>query len=130
MGRVRLAAGDFDEAVAEFERARRLRPTAAGPLHWLGCAAAHRGDLAAARSHLTAALACAVPHRRSLVQRAYVHARAGDQEAALGDLRAASRIARWTTRPAGSSRRCRAARARGGAAAAQGRGHGADGRLP
>ncbi|WP_399931489.1 tetratricopeptide repeat protein [Streptomyces kanamyceticus] len=93
MGRVRLAAGDFDEAVAEFERARRLRPTAAGPLHWLGCAAAHRGDLATARSHLTAALACAVPHRRSLVQRAYVHARAGDQEAALGDLRAASRIA-------------------------------------
>lgn len=93
VGRVRLAAGDFDEAVAEFERARRLRPTAAGPLHWLGCAAAHRGDLAAARSHLTAALACAVPHRRSLVQRAYVHARAGDQEAALGDLRAASRIA-------------------------------------
>ncbi|MFH8559702.1 hypothetical protein [Streptomyces sp. NPDC017988] len=93
VGRVRLAAGDFDEAVAEFERARRLRPTAAGPLHWLGCAAAHRGDLAAARSHLTAALACAVPHRRSLVQRAYVHARAGDQEAALADLRAASRIA-------------------------------------
>lgn len=93
MGRVRLARGDVDEAVAEFERARRLRPAAAGPLHWLGCAAAHRGDLAAARSHLTAALACRTPHRRSLVQRAYVHARAGDREAALADLRAASRVA-------------------------------------
>ncbi|MGA4845987.1 hypothetical protein ACOBQB_06890 [Streptomyces sp. G5(2025)] len=93
VGRVRLADGEVDAAVAEFGRARRLRPGAAGPLHWLGCAAAHRGDLAAARSHLTAALACAVPHRRSLVQRAYVHARAGDREAALGDLRAASRVA-------------------------------------
>ncbi|QEV20946.1 hypothetical protein [Streptomyces alboniger] len=90
---MRLAAGDVDAAVVEFERARRLRPTAAGPLHWLGCAAAHRGDLAAAERHLTAALACAVPHRRTLIQRAYVHARAGAPEAALSDLRAASRIA-------------------------------------
>ncbi|MGW0537210.1 hypothetical protein [Streptomyces sp. NPDC003032] len=90
---MRLAAGDVDAAVAEFERARRLRPAAAGPLHWLGCAAAHRGDLAAAKTHLTASLACAVPHSRSLVQRAYVHARAGDPDAALSDLRAASHIA-------------------------------------
>ncbi|AZM56192.1 hypothetical protein DMA15_29335 [Streptomyces sp. WAC 01529] len=93
MGRVRLAAGEVAEAVAEFERARRLRPTAAGPLHWLGCAAAHQGDLAAAERHLTAALACPAPHPRSLVQRAYVHARAGAPDAALRDLRAASRIA-------------------------------------
>lgn len=111
VGRVRLAAGEFDGAVAEFERARRLRPTAAGPLHWLGCAAAHRGDLAAAERHLTAALACAVPHGRSLVQRAYVRARAGEAAAAVADLREASRgaplddEARWllaalTGRPA------------------------------
>ncbi len=91
IGRVRLAAGEFEGAVSEFERARRLRPTAAGPLHWLGCAAAHRGDLAAAERHLTAALACAVPHGRSLVQRAYVRARAGDAAAAVADLREASR---------------------------------------
>ncbi|CAM5716473.1 putative protein OS=Streptomyces alboniger OX=132473 GN=CP975_28370 PE=4 SV=1 [Streptomyces alboniger] len=93
VGRVRLAAGELDGAVAEFERARRLRPTAAGPLHWLGCAAAHRGDLAAAERHLTAALACPVPHGRSLVQRAYVRARAGDTAAAVADLGEASRAA-------------------------------------
>ncbi|WP_055568591.1 hypothetical protein [Streptomyces atriruber] len=100
-GRVRLARGETEGAEAEFERARALRPAAAGPLHWLGCAAAHRGDLAAAERHLTASLACAVPHGRSLVQRAYVHARAGDTDAALDDLRAAARAgsldddARW-----------------------------------
>ncbi|MET8683035.1 hypothetical protein ABZV77_02380 [Streptomyces sp. NPDC004732] len=100
-GRVRLARGETADAEAEFERARALRPAAAGPLHWLGCAAAHRGDLAAAERHFTASLACAVPHGRSLVQRAYVHARAGDPDAALHDLRAAALIsplddeARW-----------------------------------
>lgn len=92
-GRVRLATGELDAAVAEFERARSLRPHAAGPLHWLGCAAAHRGDLAAAETHLTAALDCAVPHPRSLIQRAYVHARAGHPEAARTDLLTASRTA-------------------------------------
>ncbi|MFK4065636.1 tetratricopeptide repeat protein [Streptomyces sp. NPDC029674] len=101
VGRVRLARGDVGGAEAEFERARELRPTAAGPLHWLGCAAAHRGDLTTANRHLTASLACAVPHSRSLVQRAYVHARAGNPHAALTDLRAAARTgplddeARW-----------------------------------
>ncbi|MFF1376240.1 hypothetical protein [Streptomyces sp. NPDC058308] len=78
--------------MAEFEQARALRPGASGPLHWLGCAAAHRGDLAAAEQHLSASLACAVPHSRSLVQRSYVRARAGDREAALSDLRAAALI--------------------------------------
>ncbi|MEV0258889.1 hypothetical protein AB0H82_32085 [Streptomyces sp. NPDC050732] len=89
-GRVRLARGEVEGAEADFERAHGLRPAAAGPLHWLGCAAAHRGDLAAAERHLTASLACAVPHSRSLVQRAYVHARAGRPDAALSDLRAAA----------------------------------------
>ncbi|MEU6124436.1 hypothetical protein [Streptomyces sp. NPDC047123] len=89
-GRVRLARGELDAAEAEFERARALRPAAAGPLHWLGCAAAHRGDLAAAERHFTASLACAVPHGRSLVQRAYVRARAGDPAGALADLRGAA----------------------------------------
>ncbi|MFD4629254.1 hypothetical protein ACFVYR_05035 [Streptomyces sp. NPDC058284] len=101
VGRVRLARGEGEDAEAEFERARALRPVAAGPLHWLGCAAAHRGDLAAAERHLSASLACAVPHPRSLVQRAYVRARAGDRDSALSDLRAATRAgqlddeARW-----------------------------------
>ncbi|MEU6992691.1 hypothetical protein ABZ953_18805 [Streptomyces sp. NPDC046465] len=89
-GRVRLVRGEAEGAEAEFERARALRPAASGPLHWLGCAAAHRGDLAVAEQHLSAALACAVPHSRSLVQRSYVRARAGDRAAALGDLRAAA----------------------------------------
>uniref|UniRef100_UPI000B0AF4CC hypothetical protein n=1 Tax=Streptomyces silaceus TaxID=545123 RepID=UPI000B0AF4CC len=93
IGRVWLAGGDVDRAVGEFERARALRPAAAGPLHWLGCAEAHRGDLDAAERHLTASLACAVPHGRSLVQRAYVHARAGRTDAALTDLRAATAVA-------------------------------------
>ncbi|MEV5977645.1 hypothetical protein [Streptomyces sp. NPDC052114] len=88
-----LAAGDVERAVGEFERARALRPAAAGPLHWLGCAEAHRGDLDAAERHLTASLACAVPHGRSLVQRAYVRARAGRTDAALTDLRAAASAA-------------------------------------
>ncbi|ATL31316.1 hypothetical protein [Streptomyces formicae] len=92
-GRVRLAAGELDAAVAEFERARSLRPHAAGPLHWLGCAAAHAGDLTTAETHLTAALACAVPHPRTLIQRAYVHARAGRPDAARADLLTASRTA-------------------------------------
>ncbi|MEV7190317.1 hypothetical protein AB0N81_00730 [Streptomyces sp. NPDC093510] len=89
-GRVLLARAEIAAAEAKFERARALRPAAAGPLHWLGCAAAHRGDLAAAERHLTASLACAVPHSRSLVQRAYVRARAGDVAAALSDLRTAA----------------------------------------
>ncbi|WAL98545.1 tetratricopeptide repeat protein [Streptomyces sp. Je 1-369] len=89
-GRARLARGESEGAEVEFERAHALRPSAAGPLHWLGCAAAHRGDFAAAERHLTASLACAVPHGRSLVQRAYVHARAGHADAALDDLRAAA----------------------------------------
>ncbi|WP_409238214.1 tetratricopeptide repeat protein [Streptomyces sp. PA5.6] len=89
-GRVWLARGEIEGAEAVFERAHALRPSAAGPLHWLGCAAAHRGDLATAERHLTASLACAVPHRRSLVQRAYVRARAGRTDAALDDLRAAA----------------------------------------
>ncbi|MFJ2773958.1 hypothetical protein [Streptomyces sp. NPDC087300] len=93
VGRARLAAGELDAAVAEFDLARALRPSAAGPLHWLGCAAAHRGDLAAAETHLTAALACAVPHPRSLIQRAYVHAAAGRPAAARTDLLTASRAA-------------------------------------
>ncbi|MFE0178108.1 hypothetical protein ACFWZ2_37945 [Streptomyces sp. NPDC059002] len=101
VGRVRLAGGEVAEAVGEFERAREVRPGAAGPLHWLGCAAAHRGDLDAAERCLTEALACPVPHPRSLVQRAYVHVRAGRPAAARTDLRAAARTgpldeeARW-----------------------------------
>ncbi|MEU8955174.1 hypothetical protein AB0C93_12805 [Streptomyces sp. NPDC048518] len=89
-GRVLLARGEIGAAEEEFARASGLRPSAAGPLHWLGCAAAHRGDFGAAERHFTAALACAVPHRRSRVQRAYVRARAGDAQAALNDLRAAA----------------------------------------
>ncbi|MEW2386975.1 hypothetical protein AB0933_01295 [Streptomyces venezuelae] len=132
VGRVWLARGEGAEAEAEFERAHALRPSAAGPLHWLGCAAAHRGDLAAAERHLTASLACAVPHGRSLVQRAYVHARAGNPDSALGDLRAAASAgplddeARWLFAVlAGGSTREVALRLRRAALAALG-GHDSD----
>ncbi|MEU5686244.1 tetratricopeptide repeat protein [Streptomyces venezuelae] len=132
VGRVWLARGEGAGAEAEFARAHALRPSAAGPLHWLGCAAAHRGDLAAAERHLTASLACAVPHGRSLVQRAYVHARAGNPDSALGDLRAAASAgplddeARWLFAVlAGGSTREVALRLRRAALAALG-GHDGD----
>lgn len=90
LGRVRLAAGDVEEAAAEFRRAHESRPEESGPLHWLGCAAAHQGAYASADEYFTSALACARPHRRSRVQRAYARVRLRRYEDALGDLRAAS----------------------------------------
>ncbi|MFD0549629.1 hypothetical protein ACFQ0X_10865 [Streptomyces rectiviolaceus] len=74
----------------EFERAHELRPDKAEPLHWLGCAAAHRAAYEAADGYFTSALGCARPHRRSLVQRAYARVRLRRYAEALDDLRAAS----------------------------------------
>lgn len=90
LGRVRLAAGDIGQGAVEFGRAHELRPDDAEPLHWLGCAAAHRAAYEEADAYFTAALACARPHRRSLVQRAYVRVRLRRYADALDDLRAAS----------------------------------------
>ncbi|MFE0133479.1 hypothetical protein ACFWY6_18205 [Streptomyces sp. NPDC059037] len=89
-GRLRLAAKEPGEAAAEFRRAQELRPDEAGPLHWLGCAAAHRSAYESADAHFTSALGCVPPHHRSLVQRAYVRVRLGRHDAALKDLRTAA----------------------------------------
>lgn len=89
LGRVRLAAGDAEQGAVEFRRAHELRPEASGPLHWLGCAAAHRAAYESAEEYFTSALGCVSSHRRSLVQRAYVRVRLRRYEDALGDLRAA-----------------------------------------
>ncbi|MFC8128843.1 tetratricopeptide repeat protein [Streptomyces sp. NPDC057302] len=90
LGRVRLAAGDAEQGAVEFGRAHEVRPDDAEPLHWLGCAAAHRGAFETAEAYFTSALGCESPHRRSLVQRAYVRVRLRSYAAALDDLRAAA----------------------------------------
>lgn len=89
LGRVRLAAGDAEEGAAEFRRAHESAPDASGPLHWLGCAAAHQGAYESADEYFTSALACTSPQPRSRVQRAYVRVRLRRYEDALSDLRAA-----------------------------------------
>ncbi|MWA14321.1 tetratricopeptide repeat protein [Streptomyces sp. BA2] len=89
LGRLRLAAGEAEEGAMEFGRAHELRPEASEPLHWLGCAAAHRAAYESADEHFTAALDCATPHRRSRVQRAYARVRLGRYGDALVDLRTA-----------------------------------------
>ncbi|MGW7082087.1 hypothetical protein ACWGH2_01095 [Streptomyces sp. NPDC054871] len=89
LGRLRLAAGEAEEGALEFGRAHELRPDASEPLHWLGCAAAHRAAYESADEHFTAALACASPHRRSRIQRAYARVRLRRYEDALDDLRRA-----------------------------------------
>ncbi|MGW7073979.1 tetratricopeptide repeat protein [Streptomyces sp. NPDC054866] len=89
LGRLRLAAGEAEEGAVEFGRAHELRPDASEPLHWLGCAAAHRAAYESADEHFTAALNCASPHRRSRIQRAYVRVRLRRYEDALDDLRRA-----------------------------------------
>ncbi|MEU4996919.1 hypothetical protein [Streptomyces sp. NPDC021622] len=88
-GRLRLAAKEPGEAAAEFRRAQELRPDEAGPLHWLGCAEAHRSAYESADAHFTSALGCVPPHHRSLIQRAYVRVRLGRHGEALDDLRTA-----------------------------------------
>lgn len=90
LGRARLAAGDAGQGAVEFGRAHELRPGDAEPLHWLGCAAAHRAEYESADAYFTAALGCARPHRRALVQRAYVRVRLRRFADALDDLRTAS----------------------------------------
>lgn len=90
LGRARLAAGDAGQGAVEFGRAHELRPDDAEPLHWLGCAAAHRAEYESADAYFTAALGCARPHRRALVQRAYVRVRLRRFADALDDLRTAS----------------------------------------
>ncbi|MFG2498049.1 hypothetical protein ACGFSB_07485 [Streptomyces sp. NPDC048441] len=90
LGRVQLADRDADEAAVEFERAHVLLPDGADPLHWLGCAAAHRAAYESADEYFTSALRCARPHPRSLVQRAYTRVRLRRYEDALDDLRAAA----------------------------------------
>lgn len=90
LGRARLAAGDAGQGAVEFARAHELRPDDAEPLHWLGCAAAHRAEYESADAYFTAALGCVRPHRRALVQRAYVRVRLGRYADALDDLRTAS----------------------------------------
>lgn len=89
-GRLRLAAKEPGEAAGEFRRAQELRPDEAGPLHWLGCAAAHRSAYESADAYFTSALGCVPPHHRSLVQRAYVRVRLGRHDEALKDLRTAA----------------------------------------
>ncbi|MEV8017074.1 hypothetical protein AB0O76_12140 [Streptomyces sp. NPDC086554] len=90
IGRLRLAAKDPEEAAEEFRRAHALRPDEAGPLHWLGCAAAHGSAYESADTHFTSALGRVPPHHRSLVQRAYVRVRLGRHDEALKDLRTAA----------------------------------------
>lgn len=91
LGRVRLADRDFDGARTEFGYAHDAAPDDAVPLFWLGCASAHQGELLAAEDHFTRSLACAAPHPRAGVQRAYVRAKLGRLEQARDDLRAAAR---------------------------------------
>ncbi|WP_367045844.1 tetratricopeptide repeat protein [Streptomyces sp. Je 1-332] len=89
LGRIRLAASDFEQGAVHFRRAHEAHPEASDPLHWLGCAAAHMGAYASADEYFTSALDCTRPHPRSRVQRAYVRARLRRYEEALADLRTA-----------------------------------------
>ncbi|MFD9886012.1 hypothetical protein ACFWZT_31660 [Streptomyces alboflavus] len=91
LGRLQLADGEFDGALAEFRLAHDTAPDGSAPLFWLGCALAHRGELDAAEAHFTRCLAGAEPHPRALAQRAYVRVAAGNREGARADLRAAER---------------------------------------
>ncbi|MFD0412692.1 hypothetical protein [Streptomyces sp. NPDC127108] len=91
LGRLRLTRGDLDDALAEFHLAHEAEPDDSAPLFWLGCALAHQGELDAADAHFTRSLACAAPHPRALVQRAYARLAAGNREGARADLRAAER---------------------------------------
>ncbi|WP_405662405.1 hypothetical protein [Streptomyces sp. RK9] len=91
LGRLQLAAGQPDGALAEFHLAHDTAPDDSAPLFWLGCALAHQGELDAAEAHFTRCLASAEPHPRALVQRAYVRVAAGNREGARDDLRAAER---------------------------------------
>ncbi|MGW7269940.1 tetratricopeptide repeat protein [Streptomyces sp. NPDC054864] len=89
LGRIRLAAGDFEQGATHFRRAHESQPDASDPLHWLGCAAAHMAAYESADEFFTSALARPNPHPRARIQRAYVRARLRRYEEALADLRAA-----------------------------------------
>ncbi|EPH42810.1 hypothetical protein STRAU_4146 [Streptomyces aurantiacus JA 4570] len=91
LGRVRLADGDADGARTEFRHAHEAAPDDSAPLFWLGCAAAHQGELTSAEGYFTRSLACATPPPRAVVQRAYVRVKLGWLEQARDDLRAAAR---------------------------------------
>ncbi|MFI8930170.1 tetratricopeptide repeat protein [Streptomyces sp. NPDC053474] len=111
LGRLRLAAGDTEQALVEFRGAREADPGGAAAPFWTGCALARRGDLAAAEACFTEALDRPDPHPRAAVQRAYVRAKSGRAAAALDDLRAAARAgplddeARWVEAALGGGAR-------------------------
>lgn len=92
--------GDFDRAIADYERALQLRPGDPKSVRNLriahtrrGLAAARVGELDRALADLTRAIELEPEHPTAYVRRAELRLERGEVEAAIGDLETAGRLA-------------------------------------
>lgn len=92
--------GDFDRAIADYERALQLRPGDPKSVRNLriahtrrGLAAARAGEVDRALGDLTRAIELEPEHPTAYVRRAELRLERGEVEAAIGDLETAARLA-------------------------------------